>query len=105
MFIFQPFFHRPMFPDLFILNIFYIGIQRAEIVTCLSSMLFSMLHSQDAYAFSKTNINNVITNPRYLRLATKVADLFTARFNPVNEIHICIIPDLSLSLFIVVYDD
>jgi hypothetical protein len=61
-----------------------LGIQRAEVVTCLSSMLHALLNQQDVYAFSKTNINNVVKNPRYLRLATKVADVFTARFDPVS---------------------
>ena len=36
-----------------------VGIQRAEVVTCLSSILHSLLSKQDVWAFSKSNINNV----------------------------------------------
>jgi hypothetical protein len=34
------------------------------------------------WAFSKTNVNNVVFNPRYLRHAVALADLFAARFDP-----------------------
>jgi len=41
-----------------------VGIQRAEVVTALSSCLHAMLAKQDAWAFSKTNINAVVANSR-----------------------------------------
>lgn len=34
------------------------------------------------WAFSKTNVNNVVCSPRYLRHAVAIADLFAARFDP-----------------------
>jgi hypothetical protein len=37
---------------------------------------------QDVWAFSKTNVNSVVFNPRYARHAVALADLFAARFDP-----------------------
>jgi len=34
------------------------------------------------WAFSKTNVNSVVFNPRYARHAVALADLFAARFDP-----------------------
>jgi hypothetical protein len=65
-----------------------IGIKRGEIITCLSSMLHALLPAQNIYAFSKTNINNVITNSRYLRLAAMIANIFKARFDPVSQLQL-----------------
>mmetsp|Transcript_39648 Transcript_39648/g.73037 ORF Transcript_39648/g.73037 Transcript_39648/m.73037 type:complete len:1251 (+) Transcript_39648:78-3830(+) len=59
-----------------------VGVLRAEVITCLSSVLHSLLSAQDVWAFSKTNINAVVQHPRYLRLAAGVADLLIARFDP-----------------------
>ena len=59
-----------------------VGIPRAEVVTCLSTILHALLSKQDVWAFSKTNINAVVAQPRYLRHAVGIADLFLARFDP-----------------------
>jgi len=61
-----------------------VGLQRAEVITCLSSMLHSLLSKQDVWAFSKTNINNSVLkgNSCNLRHACAIADLFIARFDP-----------------------
>ena len=59
-----------------------VGVMRAEVITALSSVLHSLLSKQDPFAFSKTNINNVFAQPRHLRHAVGIADLFQERFNP-----------------------
>jgi glutamate dehydrogenase len=59
-----------------------VGIERAEVITCLATMLHALLPKQDAWAFSKTNVNAAVRHPRYLRHAAGIADLFAARFDP-----------------------
>jgi len=63
-----------------------VGVVRAEILTALNSMTHPILSKQDPWAFSKTNIRQVIEHPRYVRLATGIADLFSARFDPISPV-------------------
>jgi len=63
-----------------------VGVVRAEILTALNSMAHPILSKEDPWAFSKTNIRQVIEHPRYVRLATGIADLFAARFDPLSPV-------------------
>lgn len=59
-----------------------VGLERAEVISTLSTLLYSLLSKQDVWAFSKMNIQAVVQQPRYLRHAAGIADLFIARFDP-----------------------
>lgn len=63
-----------------------VGLVRAEVISTLSTLLYSLLSKQDVWAFSKMNIQAVVQQPRYLRHAAGIADLFIARFDPATPL-------------------
>jgi len=63
-----------------------IGVTRAEIITAFCSLLHSILAPQNQFAFSMGNIHDVVTEVRYMKYATSIADLFLDRFNPHDSI-------------------
>jgi len=61
-----------------------LGLRRAEVITGLCSMLHGMLSKENSWTFSKTNILNMVSHPRYVKHAAAIADLFIQRFNPAQ---------------------
>ncbi|CAN0459175.1 unnamed protein product, partial [Scytosiphon promiscuus] len=59
-----------------------LGLERAEVITALSNMVYGVLHKTNPWAYSKTQMYHWLDIPRYVRHATATADLFCERFSP-----------------------
>lgn len=58
------------------------GLDRAEILTALCSMLHGPLSKLNPFAFSRPNLRGIVGNPYYSGYASDIADLFRTSFNP-----------------------
>lgn len=65
-----------------------VGLARAEIITCLCSMIHSPLYNIDAQTFPsiKSILQSIDSKPIHLQIACSIADLFLARFNPADPL-------------------
>lgn len=64
----------------------WLGVRRGEIITAMCSLMHPVLAKENALIYSKGNILNMVTRPRTIQHAAKIADLFLDRFNPENPL-------------------
>lgn len=64
----------------------WLGVQRGEIITAMSSLMHPVLAKENALVYSKANILSMISKPRIISHTAKIADLFLERFNPENPL-------------------
>lgn len=66
-----------------------VGIDRAEVITALCSMLHGPLSKLHDHSFSsiKQIVQTVECDERFVAVATKIADLFLNKFNPENPLN------------------
>jgi glutamate dehydrogenase len=57
----------------------WLGIQKGEIITALTNLVHTPLSKKSSVEFSKFNINNTVTNKRYINHSDRIASLFTER--------------------------
>lgn len=62
-----------------------LGLTRAEIVHAYGNMLHGVLAKKDPFAYSLPRIIETLEHPSHLPLVSKIADLFTLKFDPANE--------------------
>lgn len=60
----------------------WLGVRRGEIITAMCTIMHPIMSKQNAIAFSKGNILEMVTKDRYVNHAAAIADLFLDRFNP-----------------------
>lgn len=60
----------------------WLGVNRGEIITAFCSLMHPVMAKQNALAFSKSHILNMVTSERYIPYAADIADLFLERFDP-----------------------
>lgn len=60
----------------------WLGVNRGEIITAFCSLMHPVMAKQNALAFSKSHILNMVTSERYIPYAASIADLFLDRFEP-----------------------
>ena len=63
-----------------------LGVTRGEIITGLCAAVHPVLAKENAIAYSNTNIYNTVSNKRFIKHATAIADLFLERFNPESPL-------------------
>mmetsp|Transcript_3860 Transcript_3860/g.5309 ORF Transcript_3860/g.5309 Transcript_3860/m.5309 type:complete len:1017 (-) Transcript_3860:1740-4790(-) len=65
-----------------------LGLDRAEVITALCSMIHGPLYKQNsqAYASIKSIIQLINSNPKIIGMAEEIASLFLQRFNPAGSI-------------------
>lgn len=63
----------------------WLGVKRGEIITAFCSLMHPTMSKVNALVYSKANILETVTTPRYIDHAAKIADLFLERFNPKTE--------------------
>jgi len=65
-----------------------VGLDRAEVVTCLTAMLHGPLSKLPGNSFNsiKSIVQTIESDNRFVRLATAVADLFLNKFDPENTL-------------------
>jgi len=59
-----------------------LGLSRAEIIYAYGNMLHGVLAKKDPFAYSLNRIMEVLEHPSHLPLASRIADLFTEKFDP-----------------------
>ncbi len=64
----------------------WLGVRRGEIITAMCSLMHPVLAKENPLVYSKANILHMITKPRMMPHAAKIADLFLERFNPLNPL-------------------
>mmetsp|Transcript_27688 Transcript_27688/g.66694 ORF Transcript_27688/g.66694 Transcript_27688/m.66694 type:complete len:1242 (+) Transcript_27688:257-3982(+) len=64
----------------------WLGVRRAEIITAFCSLLHPIMAKQNAIVYSKHNIMQMVTHPRMIQHAAKIADVFLERFDPENPL-------------------
>eukprot|EP00934_Nitzschia_sp_Nitz4_P004085 Nitzschia sp. Nitz4//scaffold23_size168460//152291//155530//NITZ4_002248-RA/size168460-processed-gene-0.99-mRNA-1//1//CDS//3329543722//4075//frame0 len=64
----------------------WVGVQRGEVITAMASLMHPVLAKENALIYSKGNILEMITKPRIIPHAAKIADLFLERFDPQNPL-------------------
>lgn len=60
----------------------WLGVRRGEIITGICALMHSILAKENALVYSKGNILAMVTHPRMIGHASKIADLFLERFHP-----------------------
>jgi glutamate dehydrogenase len=60
----------------------WLGVNRGEIITGMCSLMHPLLAKENALVYSKANILDMVTKPRTIKHAAKIADLFLDRFHP-----------------------
>jgi len=63
-----------------------LGLQRAEILTGLVAMLHGPLSKVNPLTYSRANLHATIQSPFYTHFFAEIADLFLARFNPIEPL-------------------
>ncbi|KAL3919768.1 MAG: hypothetical protein SGILL_003586, partial [Bacillariaceae sp.] len=63
-----------------------LGVARGEIITAFAGVMHPILAKQNAIVYSKHNILDMVTHPRMIGHASKIADLFLDRFHPENPV-------------------
>jgi glutamate dehydrogenase len=64
----------------------WLGVRRGEIITGMCALMHSILAKENSLVYSKGNILNMVTNPRMIGHAAKIADLFLDRFHPDSDV-------------------
>lgn len=64
----------------------WLGVRRGEIITAMCSLMHPVLAKINPLVYSKANILHMVTQPRMIPHAAKIADLFLERFNPENPL-------------------
>jgi len=59
----------------------WIGVTRGEVITAFCSLLHPIMSKKNQFAYSMGNIYDVITQERYIKHASSIADMFLQRFN------------------------
>jgi glutamate dehydrogenase len=60
----------------------WLGVRRGEIITGMCALMHSILSKENGLMYSKGNILDMVTHPRMIGHASKIADLFLDRFHP-----------------------
>jgi glutamate dehydrogenase len=60
----------------------WLGVRRGEVITGMGALMHSILAKENGLMYSKGNILDLVTHPRIIAHASKIADLFLDRFNP-----------------------
>jgi len=60
----------------------WLGVKRGEIITGMCSLMHSIFAKENPLVYSKGNILEMVTHPRTIGHAAKIADLFLDRFHP-----------------------
>ena len=60
----------------------WLGVKRGEIITGMCSMMHPVLAKENSLVYSRANILEMVTHPRRIGHAAKIADLFLERFHP-----------------------
>jgi glutamate dehydrogenase len=64
----------------------WLGVRRGEIISAFCALLHPILAKQNAIVYSKHNILQMVTHPRMIPHAAKIAGLFLERFDPENPL-------------------
>jgi glutamate dehydrogenase len=64
----------------------WLGVRRGEIITAMCSLMHPVLAKENPLVYSKANILHMVTKPRMIPHAAKIAELFLERFNPENPL-------------------
>lgn len=64
----------------------WLGVFRGEIITAMCSLMHPVLAKEHPLVYSKANILDMVTKPRVIPHAAKIADLFLERFHPVHPL-------------------
>jgi glutamate dehydrogenase len=64
----------------------WLGVRRGEIITGMSALMHPVLAKENALVYSKSNILDMVTHPRMIGHAAKIADLFLERFHPTHPL-------------------
>ena len=91
----------------------WLGVRRGEIITAMCSLMHPVLAKENPLVYSKANILDMVTKPRVIPYAAKIADLFLERFHPdhplkdeaafqarQDELHASILSDVEDSVTI-----
>lgn len=81
-----------------------IGVTKGEVITAFSSLLHPIMTQKNQYAYSKDHIHEVITNDRYIKYATLIAEMFLARFNPSNPLDDDSLEEMSRDICAKIFD-
>ncbi|KAL3942024.1 MAG: hypothetical protein SGBAC_003710 [Bacillariaceae sp.] len=60
----------------------WLGVKRGEIITGMCSLMHSIFAKENPLVYSRGNILEMVTHPRVIGHAAKIADLFLDRFHP-----------------------
>jgi len=60
----------------------WLGVKRGEIITGMCSLMHTVFAKENPLVYSKGNILEMVTHPRTIGHAAKIADLFLDRFHP-----------------------
>ena len=74
----------PIVMDLVFERYLWLGLDRAEVIGALSSLLHPIMSKRNPFAYSKANIVDVVTQSRNIKHSSLIADLFLQRFAPLN---------------------
>jgi glutamate dehydrogenase len=64
----------------------WLGVTRGEIITGLSSILHPIMSDKNPFAFSRSNIFDLVTKSRNIQHASEIADLLLDRFHPKHPL-------------------
>jgi len=64
----------------------WLGVRKGELITAMTSLLHPLLAKEHPLVYSKANILDIVTKPRVIHHASKIADLFLERFDPQHPL-------------------